>query len=143
MRPPSYSVPSHFSYQSTTMSWPSGLIEGMIRRTASSIHASFSGSSVVAKSWTSSATIWVLPTSVEWMEQVTRAITAPSSTRASVCSAVRPAGCASRRAISRRRGSRAWFAGELRTTIGIGLPRVEVPASSIDTRSEAAATVSR
>jgi hypothetical protein len=88
-------------YQSTTMTWPSGLIDGMSRRTTSFSQESRAGSRVVATSWANSIAIWVEPTSVEWIVQVTRAMVFPSATRARACSSERPSGLARRPAISR------------------------------------------
>ncbi len=143
MRPPSYSVPRYFSYQSITITWPSGLIDGMSSSTTSSIQAVLAGSSVVANCQTNSIAIWVEPTSVEWMVQVTRAIALPSAMSSSASSGVSSSGLARRRAISRQRSRRARLAAEVRTTTGISLPSVEVPATSIVTRSEAASTSRR
>ena len=97
----------------------------------------------MARSWTSSIAIWVEPTSVEWMVQVTRTMALPSATSASASAGERPSGWWRRRAISRRRGRFPWLASEVTTTTGISLPRVEVPATSIETRGEAASTSRR
>ena len=92
MAPPSNGVPRFWLYQSTTITWPSGLIDGISSRITWSSQASLRGSEVVAKSCTSSIAIWVEPTSVEWIEQVTSTIALPSAISASASAAVRPSG---------------------------------------------------
>ena len=71
-------MPTYLLYQSVTMIWPSGLIDGIIRMISLSRIFLIVGESSVASRYTASSTICEAPISVEWILLVMKITALPS-----------------------------------------------------------------